>query len=145
MTDEKKKASEASTPADAADEANASVPTVETEEYDASDEEAVRPLMLGTAATAGPRDALLDPRDEDIIPDAEEKGYHSGLERQGRESQSRFVRGSLEHLKAVHNAREEKLHASKAGFGREHVPMVTTEEAARGVGAAGVARAPRRP
>lgn len=29
-------------------------------------------------STGGPRDALLDPRDGDIIPDLAEKGYHLG-------------------------------------------------------------------
>ena len=41
------------------------------------------PLALATQATT--RDALTDPRDGDIIPDVESKGYHVGTVRQPAE------------------------------------------------------------
>lgn len=77
---------------------------------------------LAIAGVGGPRDALVDRQEGDIIPDFEEKGYHVGLVRQpaqvvgvgGRvqgfraqaDMPSRFP--TLRDTKAAHNARESK-------------------------------------
>lgn len=51
------------------------------------DEEVARgaDVPLALMANAAPRDALLDPREGDYVPDNEEKGYHVGVERQPAE------------------------------------------------------------
>lgn len=64
------------------------------------------PAQEDAPLNVGPRDALLDPQPEDYIPDNEEKGYHAGLERQGGPEESKFDHGSLDELKAAHNAQE---------------------------------------
>jgi hypothetical protein len=130
----------------------------DAEAYDPNDEESDRPLMLGSAPT---RDALLDPEPDDIIPDNEEKGYHVGLVRQpveaisdgrggvrgyrSRGGESKFKRGSLAHLKAVHNQREAALKPAtgprpeRGVFGVMHTaPVTATEAEARGIRGAGV-------
>lgn len=78
------------------------------------------PLAL---ASTGPRDALLDPREGDIIPGLEEKGYHVGEVAQPAEPvlhrggdvtfeslpeapESKFDRNSFADLKKIHNAQE---------------------------------------
>lgn len=95
-------------------------------------------------ATAGPRDALIDPRDGDIVPDSEEKGYHVGEVRQPAEpvlyrggevtfeslpeaGPSKFDGNSLADLKAAHNEREA---SDDAYAGVEHVAdLLPGEEA----------------
>lgn len=75
---------------------------------------------LAVAGTVGPRDALLEPRETDIVPDLEEKGYHVGMVRQpadvvgvrgvpqgfrsATDMPSRFP--SFREVKAAHNERE---------------------------------------
>lgn len=96
-------------------------------------------VPLALAAATGARDALLDPREGDYIPDNEEKGYHVGTERQPAEAvltrggdvrfesiasePSKFVDGQgesiIDKLKAAHNAVD--------GAADENIaPVVTT-------------------
>lgn len=87
-------------------------------------------------STGGPRDALLDPREGDIIPDLEEKGYHVGEVAQPAEPvlhrggdvtfeslpeapESKFASSSFAEQKAANQA----LQASDSAYdGVVHVP-----------------------
>jgi hypothetical protein len=108
---------------------------------DAQAQEADTPLVL---SVPGPRDALVDPHPDDIVPDMEEKGYHAGLVRQpaavlveggqvvGFESkggQSKFEAGSLQAMKAAHNERDANRDDDAAPS-----PPVTEDEANRNRG-----------
>jgi len=106
-------------------------------------------------ASAGPRDALVDPLPTDIIPDNEEKGYHVGEVRQpaepvlhrsgdvtfestGDDTDSKFSGTSLADLKAAHNEREASdpayegvLHVPDAELGETRPAAPDTSRGAR--------------
>ncbi len=103
-------------------------------------------LQLGGAPT---RDALLDPRDGDIIPDNEEKGYHVGEVRQPAEpvltrsgavrfestdapGPSKFEGNSAADQKARSNAREAANPELYGGV--EHVAPTVNASDVTGVG-----------
>ena len=110
-------------------------------------------LKLGSSA---PRDALLDPRDTDYIPDNVEKGYHVGEVRQPAEpvltaggqvrwestdapGPSKFEGNSAADQKARSNARE----AANPGLygGTAHVAPSVNASDVTGVGSADRIRA----
>lgn len=104
------------------------------------------PLELARSAT--PRDALVDPREGDYVPDAAEKGYHVGIVRQPAEpvltaggdvhfesiadEPSKFEgddgKTLIEKLKAAHNETDSALDSETAGN------VTTTREEALGTG-----------
>lgn len=124
-----------------------SKPAVETPP--AADEVVARgaDVPLALAASTGPRDALVDPRDGDYVPDNDSKGYHVGQERQPAEpvltaggdvrfestadQPSKFEvepgKSLIDVLKAAHNEADSKADST------EHVEIVTTREEALGL------------
>jgi hypothetical protein len=101
------------------------------------------PLALASMSTATTRDALLDPREGDIIPDVESKGYHVGEVRQPAEPvltsdgavhfesdlDSKFEDGEgrsfIDVMKAAHNETDNTGEPVMA----DNPPLPTREEA----------------
>jgi hypothetical protein len=113
----------------------------------AADEEVARgaDVPLALATTGATRDALVDPRDTDYVPDADSKGYHAGLVRQPAEpvlmgdgvvhfesiadQPSKFEvedgKTDIDVLKEAHNARDAALDSDLA----DNTPTPTRAEA----------------